>query len=224
MTRSGPLPNELNSQTTSGTANFAHALAALQRSDVIVFPTETLYGLGADAFNSDAVEQVFQLKGRDRHNPIPVLVADLEMLQLLVDRVSPLAQTLMERFWPGPLTIVLPARKGIPRPLLNPQGGVGVRISSHPIATKLVKALGRPLTATSANPSGKEAAQTVQQARQYFDGRVEIFLDGGTLNSTAGSTVIEGSARLKIIRNGEISAAELQAFLKQEGYREETEG
>jgi len=107
---------------------FSAAIAALKSSDVIVFPTETLYGLGADALDPVAVEKVYRLKGRDPANPIPVLVADRDMLDSLVADVPPLAVQLIDRFWPGPLTLVLPARKEIPRPLLNSSGGVGVRI------------------------------------------------------------------------------------------------
>jgi L-threonylcarbamoyladenylate synthase len=190
------------------------AVQALKRGDVIVFPTETLYGLGADALDEAAVEKVFQLKGRDRSNPIPVLVANQEMLHALVAKVSTLARKLMDRYWPGPLTLVLPGQKNIPKPLCNPAGGVGVRISSQPIATLLVNGLGRPLTATSANPSGKEPARTLQEAKNYFAHRVDLFVDGGTLTSKSGSTVVEAMEdSIKIVREGEISADELQRFL-----------
>ena len=193
---------------------YPEAIAALRRGDVIVFPTETLYGLGADALNSRAVEQVFQLKGRDPLNPIPVLVADREMLHAVVAEVPEAAQKLIRRFWPGPLTLVLPARKEIPKPLCNPSGGVGVRISSQAIATTLVNALGRSLTATSANPSGKEPARTVEEAKMYFGDQIEIFVNGGKLTAKTGSTVVEVMReRIKIIREGEIDAAELRRVL-----------
>ena len=158
---------------------------------MIVFPTETLYGLGADALDSTAVDKVFRLKDRDSVNPIPALVSDQAMLRILVAEVPALAQRLIERFWPGPLTLVLPARAEVPQPLLNSTGGVGVRISSQPIARELVKSLGRPLTATSANPSGHASAHTVEEAKDYFAGRVEIFVDGGVLTSKTGSSVVE---------------------------------
>ena len=106
---------------TNEVADLTAALTALKRGEVIVFPTETLYGLGADALNFSAVEKVFQLKGRDPDNPFPVLVADRAMLDSLVAEISPLAELLMARFWPGPLTLVLPARDDIPRPLVNRQ-------------------------------------------------------------------------------------------------------
>ncbi|MBM2802539.1 MAG: sua5/yciO/yrdC/ywlC family protein [Deltaproteobacteria bacterium] len=191
--------------------NLSDALAALNRGDVIVFPTETLYGLGADALNFTAVEKVFQLKGRDPHNPFPVLVSDRAMLDSLVTEIPPLAEKLMAYFWPGPLTLVLPARADIPRPLVNATGGIGVRISGQPIATEIVRILGRPLTATSANPSGQAGARTVAQAIAYFSGKIDIFVNGGELTSLTGSTVAEVTAnKLKIIRAGDIAKRELE--------------
>jgi L-threonylcarbamoyladenylate synthase len=191
--------------------NLSQAIAALGRGDVIVFPTETLYGLGTDALNFAAVDKVFQLKGRDPRNPIPVLVSDLLMLDALVTEISPLAKQLVASFWPGPLTLVLPARHDIPRPLVNTSGGVGVRISSQPLARKLVGMFGRPITATSANPSGQPAARTAAQARAYFSGAVKIFVDGGMLTSSSPSTVAEVVGdKVAIIRHGAISAADLR--------------
>lgn len=194
--------------------NVTDAVAALRHGDVIVFPTETLYGLGADALDVNAVEKVFQLKGRDPNNPFPVLVSDRAMLDMLVTTIPSSAQKLMGRFWPGPLTIVLPARDGIPRPLVNSAGGVGVRISSQPIATQIVKLLAHPVTATSANPSGRPGALTIAQAKDYFSGKIDVFVDGGELTSKTGSTVVEFTAdRCKIIRAGEIAKSALDAAL-----------
>jgi L-threonylcarbamoyladenylate synthase len=187
-------------------ADLTAAVSALKRGEVIVFPTETLYGLGADALNFSAVEKVFHLKGRDPNNPFPVLVADLAMVDSLVAAISPLAKLLMTRYWPGPLTLVLPARTEIPRALVNSRGGIGVRLSSQPLATELVRLLGHPLTGTSANPSGQPGAQTVAQAKNYFNENISVYVDGGALHSRTGSTVaaIEKD-RLRIIRAGEIS-------------------
>lgn len=194
--------------------NFSAALRALKRGAVIVFPTETFYGLGADSLNEDAVERVAALKGRNPDSPIAVIVADREMLDQVVSDVPALAKKLIDRFWPGPLTLILPVKPGLPEPLLNREGKIGVRISSHPIATHIARELGRPITATSANPSGKEPARTIQEARDYFAGGIEIFLDGGMLTGKMGSTVaevIEGN--LRIIREGEISAQELRKWI-----------
>ncbi len=197
--------------------DFSRAIDALRRGKIIVFPTETFYGLGADAFNKAAVERVISLKGRHPENPIPIIVADEKMLKGVVTEIPPVAQRLIERFWPGPLTLVLPAKKNLPAPLLNHSGGVGVRVSSHPLATRLAHELGHPVTATSANPSGRKPARTVAEAMNYFSGRLEIFLDGGRLGGKKGSTVVEiVQGKLRIIREGEISLPDLEKALAAE--------
>lgn len=193
---------------------FSRAIEALKRGEVIVFPTETFYGLGADALNSAAVEKVVSLKGRSLESPIAVIVSDRGMLKEVVTELPPIALRLVERFWPGPLTLVLPAKKNLPASLLNRDGGIGVRISSHPVATRLARELSHPLTATSANSSGKEPARSVEEAMGYFSDRVKIFLDGGRLEGAKGSTVVEiAGDRLKIIREGEIPSEELKRVL-----------
>ncbi len=147
-------------------------------------------------------------------NPIPVLIADRAMLLTLVPEVPPLAEKLIARFWPGPLTMVFPARRDIPQPLVNGTGGIGVRISSQPIAAELIQALGAPLTATSANPSGKPSARTAQEAREYFSGRIDIFIDGGRLTSRTGSTVVElVEDSIRIIREGDIDRSQIEDVL-----------
>jgi len=194
--------------------NITRAIASLKTGNVIVFPTETVYGLGADALNSAAVEKVFQLKGRNPDNPIPVIVADRTMLRGLIDQIPPTAEKLIDRFWPGPLTLVLQARPDTPKQLLNGRGGVGVRISSEPIASQLSRELRGPLTATSANPSGKPAATSIEQAQHYFSGAIEIFLDGGKRTAKMGSSVVEViENRVKMIREGEISVSEITATI-----------
>jgi L-threonylcarbamoyladenylate synthase len=136
------------------------------------------------------------------------------MLNSLVLKISPLAEKLIEHFWPGPLTLVLPAREDIPRPLVSSTGAIGVRISSQPIANKIVRLLGRPITATSANPSGQPGAQTLAQARDYFSGKIEVFIDGGELNSKTASTVAAVTEnKITIIRAGEIGKDELQILV-----------
>jgi L-threonylcarbamoyladenylate synthase len=193
---------------------FPAAVEALKRGAVIVYPTETFYGLGADALNREAVERIASVKGRNPDSPIAVIVADQEMLAQIVSAIPPAAQKLVDRFWPGPLTLILPAKPGLPEALLNREGKIGVRVSSHPTAVRLTRELGRPLTATSANPSGQEPARTAEDARSYFAGTIEIFLDGGTLMGKTGSTVAEVVGReLKIIREGEISAQELEKWI-----------
>ena len=194
--------------------NFYAALRALKRGNVVVFPTETFYGLGADALNEDAVERVVSLKGRNPESPIAVIVAEEAMLAQVVTQVSPVAKKLIHQFWPGPLTLILPAKPDLPAPLLNREGKIGVRVSSHPTAMRLTSELDRPITATSANPSSKEPARTIQEARDYFAEQIEVFLDGGTLAGKTGSTVVEViDNRLKIIREGEIGSKELKRWV-----------
>lgn len=187
------------------------AVEALKRGEVIVFPTETFYGLGADALNENAVERVLSLKGRNPDSPIAVIIADQQMLARIVIEIPLKAQRLIDRFWPGPLTLVLPAKQGLPQPLVNRDGKIGVRVSSHPVATGLARELGRPLTATSANPSGKAPPRTIREARTYFSGKIEVFLDGGRLEGKKGSSVVEVRGdQMRIIREGEISSRDLQ--------------
>ena len=200
-----------SSRVKDKTPEFDAAIAALNRGEVIVFPTETLYGLGADALNAAAVERVFHLKGRDAANPILVVVADRAMLCTIVGEVPLLAEPLIAEFWPGPLTLVLPAKKDLAKYLVNASGGVGVRIPSAPIAAELVRELGKPITATSANPSGKNPARRIDEAKRYFSGEITVFIDGGELHSNVGSTVAEISGdKVRVIREGEITKAALE--------------
>ena len=193
----------------------AEGLAALYHGQVIGFPTETFYGLAADALSTRAVGRVVRLKGRPANSPIPVIVADPKMLLRVVTAIPPMAQSLIDQFWPGPLTLVLPGGPGLPKPLLNSRGGVGVRVSSHPMAQRLVSDFGRPITATSANPSGKNAARTAQEVRGYFGTSLPVILDGGVLHGKKGSTVLEvDKDQLRVIREGEIALAALQKALR----------
>jgi L-threonylcarbamoyladenylate synthase len=187
------------------------ALKVLGHGQVIAFPTETFYGLGADALNGRAVARVVALKGRDPNSPLPVIVANERMLRSIVTKVPALARRLIEQFWPGPMTLVLPGNPELPKPLLNRNGGVGVRISSNPIAQRLVSELGRPLTATSANPSGQHPARSRQEVSRYFAAGVEVVVDGGRLRAKTGSTVVEiVGDQIRIIREGEIKPAALR--------------
>ena len=191
--------------------SFAAALAALRRGEAVAFPTETFYGLGANALDADAVERVAALKGRSADSPIAVIVADRAMLAQIVSEIPPAAEKLIARFWPGPLTLLLTAKRGLPAPLVNAAGKIGARVSSHPTAARLARELDRPLTATSANPSGHEPARSIAEARAYFEDRIGVYLDGGTLTGLAASTVAEISGgEVKILRAGAIAAEELK--------------
>lgn len=194
-------------------ADVAATAASLSDGAVAVYPTETFYGLGAHALDSDAVARVAALKGRDADKPIAVIVAHVDELARLVTRVPEPATRLIARHWPGPLTLVLPARPDLPGPLTAGSGVVGVRVSSHPVARALAAAVGAPLTATSANPAGAPAAIDLATARAYFGSAVD-YLDGGTLAGGLGSTVVlvdDDAAR--VVRAGAIPIETLRETL-----------
>jgi L-threonylcarbamoyladenylate synthase len=161
-------------------------VAALLRGEVIGFPTETFYGLGVDAFDAVALDRLRALKGRGAEKAISVLV-DAATLGQVVAEISPRARALMAAHWPGPLTMALPARAGLPEALVS-EGCVAVRHSPHPIAQALVAGLGRPLTATSANPAGAAPPTTAAGVRSYFDRCLVI--DGGETSGGLPSTLV----------------------------------
>jgi L-threonylcarbamoyladenylate synthase len=182
------------------------ALNCLRKGECVVYPTETLYGLGADAENENAILRLISIKGREEGKPIPVIVSDIAMLARVVSSIPPLARRLMEIFWPGPLTLVLQASERLPSCLLGPNGTIGVRISSHPVAQEIVTSFGRPITSTSVNPSEKTPAKTLEEARAYFGDRVAAYVEGGNLSTGVASTVMEvGREAWKIIREGAIT-------------------
>ena len=182
------------------------AARILAAGGIVVYPTETLYGLGADAGNAAALQRLVELKGREPAKPIAVLISDTKMLEDVVDEISEAAANLMRRFWPGPLTIVLRARPSVSRVLTGGGDGIGVRVSSHPIATRLVRALGRPLTAPSANPAGQRPPTRLEDARAYFGDRVDYYVDGGHLPGEPASTVVDARHGLQVIRDGAVPA------------------
>jgi tRNA threonylcarbamoyl adenosine modification protein (Sua5/YciO/YrdC/YwlC family) len=188
------------------------AVAALERGRLIVYPTETSYGLGADATLAQAVHRLADLKDRDRDKPVSVLVASRAMLDEITSSVSPVAERLVAAFWPGPLTIALPARAGVLLRLTAGSGTIAARISSHPIAQAIVEALGRPLTATSANPGGLPPARDVAAARAYFGARIDVYADGGPSTPGPASTVVDCSTPSpRLLREGAIPLDRLEA-------------
>ncbi|MBI5966505.1 MAG: threonylcarbamoyl-AMP synthase [Deltaproteobacteria bacterium] len=181
---------------------------------VVAFPTETFYGLGADALNKKALKKIFQVKGREEKKALPLLIADRTWLPGLVEKISPRAEGLMKRFWPGPLTLVFEASRHLPRLLTANTGKVGIRISSHPIAQALVQAVGRAITATIANRYGHPSASSPSEVFQAMAQDLEAILDGGKTKGKLASTVVDVSgASPKIIRQGAISRLELTPFL-----------
>ena len=192
----------------------AQAVAALRESHIVVYPTETFYGLAADPFSVPAMEHLFAVKGRDAAKTVALIAHDHASAFTLASAVPTIAHRLANRFWPGPLTLVLPARNGLHDSLIGPDGGVGIRVSPDPIALALAAGLGHPITATSANLAGQPPATTLAHARAIFGDRVRVYLDGGDLTATMPSTVVacdhEG---YRIIREGAITADKIAAAL-----------
>lgn len=181
------------------------AVAVVRQGGLIAFPTETYYGLGVDPFNEQALQRLFRLKNRGVIKPVLVLIAERQQVSLLTARVSDTAGRLMDAFWPGPLTLVLPARTSLSGLLTGGTATVGVRLSPHPGATGLVRAFGGPLTATSANLAGEPAAVTAQEVYAYFGDKVDMILDGGRTPGVQGSTLVGvGNDTVECIRRGSV--------------------
>ena len=167
------------------------AAAVLARGGLVAFPTETFYGLGARALDAVAVHRLVWVKGRPESKPLLVLVDSVAMVERVAREIPARARGLMQRHWPGPLTLVLPARPELPVEVTAASGTVGVRWSPHPIARALVHELGEPVTAPSANPAGQAAPTTARQVGVYFGDRIDLVIDGGPTAGGAPSTVLD---------------------------------
>ncbi len=181
------------------------AAAAIRRGEIVAFPTETYYGLAVDAGNEAALERLFLLKGRSAEKASALLVADLAMFARLCAGIPERARSLAARHWPGPLTIALPARPGLPSAIVS-EGFVAARASSHPIAAALVAAVGGPITCTSANPAGAAPPRTAGEVAARFPGGSFFLVDGGPTSGGPPSTLVRvrGDA-VEILRRGAIS-------------------
>ncbi len=194
----------------------ADAVAALRRACLVVYPTETLYGLGADALEPVALQRLVAVKGREPGKPISVLVSDFDMLADVVESIPSVAGALAQRFWPGPLTMVLPARAGLSDVLTGGSGSIGVRISSHDLATQLVRGLGRPVTTPSANPAGQPPPRRIKEARNYFGDEVSVYLGTQVLPGEPASTVLDLRGKPRVLRAGVVTAAAIAAAIGEE--------
>jgi L-threonylcarbamoyladenylate synthase len=188
-------------------------IAALQAGELVVYPTETFYAIGVDAFSSIALQRLFQVKGREPGRPVGLIAADTAMAFSVAREIPIDARRLADAFWPGPLTLVLPARDGI-APELAGAEGVGVRVSPNPVARALSAGIGRPITATSANLSGAAPANTLEQARAGLAEKVKVYLEGGKLTASAPSTVVAvNQSGWKMVRLGAISESQIAIAL-----------
>lgn len=194
------------------------ARQAIARGQLVVIPTDTVYGVAADAFSPAAVSLLLEAKGRGRQSPPPVLMPSVQTLHGLADNVPEKVLALAEAFWPGGLTIVLDAQPSLRWDLGDAHGTVAVRVPAHPVALELLAETG-PLAVSSANLTGKPAAVTAGEAHDQLGARVEVYLDGGEATEGAASTIVDatglqrGTGGVRVLRDGVVTTEQLRAIL-----------
>lgn len=182
------------------------AVQALRAGEVVAYPTETVYGLAVDPFSEEALDRLFSVKEREAGKPVLLIVDDIKQVGGLAAFLPPEALKCMEAFWPGPLSLLLPARSCLPARIQDSEGHVCVRSSAHPVARRLCREFGGPLTSTSANKSGEPPARTIAEAE--LDG-ICLGLDAGLLNERPPSTVFDPVGK-RILRPGPITEHQLR--------------
>ena len=198
-------------------ADISKAAKLLQKGGVVAFPTETVYGLGADAFNEQAVARIFEIKNRPRFDPLIVHIASADQLPRVAAQMPLKAKKLAAHFWPGPLTLILPKTPAVPDIVTAGGDTVGVRMPDHLIALALIRASGEPVAAPSANPFGATSPTTAAHVRNQLGKRVDMILDGGPCRVGLESTVIEFPARGKprVLRLGGLAVEDIEAVIGQ---------
>lgn len=194
------------------------AAEEIKKGNLVLFPTETVYGIGANALDAEAVKKIFIAKNRAQDNPLIVHVSSIEMVEKIVKEITPLEKKLMERFWPGPLTIIFKRKseKIIPNVVTANLDTVGIRMPSNEIAKKLIQKAGVPIAAPSANISGKPSGTKVEDIIEELDGKVQYILDGGVTDIGLESTVIKiDNGVIDILRPGKVTKEELQEVANQ---------
>jgi L-threonylcarbamoyladenylate synthase len=191
----------------------SHALEVLKRGGLVAFPTDTVYGVGALAFSGKAVESIYTAKDRPIEKAIPVLIGDSQDLEKVGINIPAPAYRLACRFWPGPLTILVPKRVDLPESV-SATSTVGVRVPDHGIARQLLRAAG-PMAVTSANISGRQNPVTAQEVYEQLKGRIDLIIDGGKTTGGIPSTLVDcTTSDLKILRHGPVSLEELLSALE----------
>lgn len=198
---------------TERVRGIAEAAAAIRRGELVVLPTDTVYGVAADAFNPVAVNLLLAAKGRGRDMPVPVLVSSRAMLAAVVSEVTETAGRLVDEFWPGALTLVLRETPHLAWDLGEARGTVAVRMPDHPLATALIDQTG-PLAVSSANRSGQPPATTAMDARLQLGASVSVYLDGGPGAAAVPSTIVDLTGdRPRLLRAGALAAEALRAVV-----------
>ncbi|MFB9204143.1 L-threonylcarbamoyladenylate synthase [Nonomuraea spiralis] len=189
------------------------AATAVRRGELVVLPTDTVYGIGADAFMPPAVTALLDAKGRGREMPPPVLVGTVRAATALVDDLGPYGQDLIDAFWPGPLTLVCRANRALSWDLGDTKGTVAVRMPLHPVALDLLKETG-PMAVSSANRSGAPAATTAEEAQEQLGDSVAVYLDGGKTTDNTPSTILDLTTAVpRMLRRGAIPVEKLRGII-----------
>ncbi len=193
----------------------AHAAAVLRSGGLVVYPTETVYGLAADALSLDAVQRVFDAKGRPAAQPLPVQIGQAADIDLLAQDIPAEARALIAAFFPGPLTLVLPRRAAVPNLVTGGGETVGLRMPNHPVALGVLRAFGGPLVCPSANITTHTAPMSAAEAQAELEGRVDLILDGGPTIDRTPSTVLDLTTRpARLLREGKLNRAALAVFVE----------
>ena len=205
---------EIHILKTKRLTSIDEAVSLLKNDEVVAFPTETVYGLGADATSDTAISKIFAAKGRPSDNPLIVHIGSMEQLDGVVSDISDVSKVLMHAFWPGPLTIILPKKEGFSDVATAGLDGVGVRMPSHPIALELLKAVKLPIVAPSANASGKPSPTLASHVLDDLDGKIAGILDGGATGVGLESTVIDCTTKPPVIlRPGGITKEQIEEII-----------
>jgi L-threonylcarbamoyladenylate synthase len=192
------------------------AAAAIRRGAIVAVPTDALYALVADPLNLNTVTRVYQAKGREPQRSLPLIVSDLMMAEDMASELSDRFYFLARRFWPGPLTLIVPASAKVPLKVTGNTGRLAMRQSESPIVNKLIETLGRPLICTSANISGQPTCHNGIEVFGNMDGRVDLVLDGGLCVGSGATTVDVTEPWWKVIKQGSISEKEIAEALKRQ--------
>lgn len=188
------------------------ASTLIKSGGMIAFPTDTVYGIGVSAFQADAIERLFRVKGRSTQKAIPVLLGDPEIAGQITPPLSPIVKKLSEKFWPGPLTLVLPLLSSLPENL-SPTPTIGLRVPDHDFTRELLRQTG-PLAATSANLSGEPSAISAYEVQAQLGGKVDLILDGGVSPGGMASTVLNCTEdNPTVLREGPLTWEEIQVVL-----------
>lgn len=194
--------------------NIARAAQALRAGELVAFPTETVYGLGANALDTKAVQKIFLAKGRPSDNPLIVHIASYQMLDALVTEIPGDTVKLMQALWPGPLTLVFPKSAAVPSVITAGGETVAIRWPSHQVAQDLIRSAGIPIAAPSANLSGKPSPTTAEHVLEDLHGKVESILDGGPTEIGVESTVLDVTGKNPVLlRAGGVSTQEIECIL-----------